>query len=40
MPFSTPVDTKAKKKIYAFSKDTKTGIFHSWEKVKACEQKT
>ena len=34
MPFSTSTDTKAKKKIYAFAKDTKTGIFHSWEKAK------
>lgn len=34
MPFSTSMDTKGKKKIYAFAKGTKTGIFHSWEKVK------
>ena len=34
------MDTNGKKKIYVFAKGTKTGIFHSWEKVKACEQKT
>ena len=34
VPFSTSMDTKAEKKIYAFAKVTKTGILHSWEEVK------
>ena len=28
------MDIKGEKKIYAFAKVTKTGIFHSWEEVK------